>query len=530
MNGADVIVNNNVSSEVEIAYYQTQKALKDAIDIQNLLKEKLKTLEIRNIPARWNKPVQVQSFESTRGRNDSGDFTPEQLLQELKTAQHMLENAKRANETARVEQEELQKEFSQFLETAEGEADAILTMNATHYKVETATVQNRFQVLREKWEGDKSDLLSETEHISMISHDALHKASKMRESVEMQRRKIQTLAAEFRHDLAKSKELRATLDRQKSNILLTDNLTIEMDENKQKSDMIQNCINEQKLLLRAVRVSEAAKQKIDELNEQVEELRKTQIEVERVLEESKQEYASLEKLERELKQNLIITQTDFKSRQMEVFVLEANIRELKDELNLIKRMALDEGKKNVELSRELRKKRMEATSRFFSKNHRVIHRSEVVAHSLRSVHSSLFKKHLPPLLPFKRSMNLTTSHTSLCSTQSVDDIQLLKSTFVKERVGHLNETKKVIADNKDDKYSYTDDAYYSDSEQVSSSDKHESKSDNQEEPSEHQASVDNIDECGSNKSMDVSLHEGCKANVTSLDNEHVDDPINSRYK
>lgn len=376
-------------SDEELSFLQTQKALKDAIAEQKVLRERLKTLETRNKPAKWGQPVLVNSFETARGKADTSSLSPEKLVAEVKTAQHMLENAKRATETARQELKDLQEEMENFKKSSLIESEQVFALNAKHHKEEALNEQNKFHLMKVQWTDDKAQLLSAAEQFSLISHDALHKASQMREQVEGQRKKIQNLASEFRTDLSKSKELRELLDSYKTKVALTDSLIQEIDSNNRKSDQMKTQINEQKMLLRAVRVSQAAKAKLDDLANQTSELNQTKKTAEEALEMAKSELKALEEKEDPLKEQLSVAEANFKKNQMEVLVLEADIRELKSELERMKPLVLNEGRKNVNLMRVFKKKNMDATAKYLSMHCQDIYLPDKIAQTLQNVSESL---------------------------------------------------------------------------------------------------------------------------------------------
>lgn len=396
---ASIDVGNEADmSDEEITYLQTQKTLKDALAEQKILRERLKTLETRNKPAKWGQPVMIQSFETARGKMDSSAIPPEKIAGELKTAQRMLESAKRATETARAELKDLHDEIENFKETATNETMRIVQLNAKHHKEDAQNEQRKFASLKAMWSEEKSGLLSNAEQLSLVSHDALHKASQMREQVEGQRKKIQSLAAEFRADLSKSKELRELLDDYKMKVALTDNLIAEIDANKRKSDLMLTQINEQKMLMRAVRVSQAAKQKLDDLASQTEELNQTKETAETQYNEAKEELQSFVIREGPLRNKLKEAEEEFKKKQMEVLVLEADIREIKAELLRTKPKAIGEGRKNVGLQRVLKKKNMDATQKYLIRHQADVFGIEKVAATLQNVSASLdVTSPLPPL-------------------------------------------------------------------------------------------------------------------------------------
>lgn len=387
------------NNDDKIAYLQTKKSLEEAVAEQKILKEKLTTLEARNKPAKWGRPLFIQSVESTRGRFDDSEATPEILLSELKKATHMLENAKRASETARAEQRDLLKQINELKVTATEETETLLKSNAKHHKTELLSEQLQFRKQQMDWNTEKADLLSESECLAMVSHETVHKTTEAREFVEGQRKRIQALANELRGDLTKSKELRDQLDDTKCKIALIDNLIQEIDANKRQADNLTAQIKEQKQILRAVRISAQAKLVLEDLASQTTELVEAKENAERSQKEAKEELTELVQNEKNLKQDLAQAQENFKQEQMEVFVIEAEIRDLNIELNNLKSAVIEEGRKNVELQRYIREEKIDATMRYM-----VLHSNEI--HRVNQVHSTLMKvrdsfqqtgSNLPPL-------------------------------------------------------------------------------------------------------------------------------------
>lgn len=394
----------------EVAYLQTKKALNEALAEQKILKEKLTTLESRNKPAKWGNPVIVQKIDTTGGNYDpDSEMSPEQLLQELKTVQHMLENAKRASETARAEKKELENELAQLIITSQEETEAILKSNAAHHKSDLQAEQLQFRKKQIDWGQEKSDLLNEAEELSMVSHDAVHKASEAREFVDQQRKKIHNLAAELRNDLTVSKDLRDKLDDAKTKVSLIPNLLTEIDINKNSVDNLNKGIGEQRQILKAARVSKQAQTVLDDIAKQTEELIFAKKDSERTFDNVTKELKQLEEKEAGLNQKLNKAREDFKNEQMLVFVLEAELRELKSEHSRVKAMVIEEGRKNVALQKTIREEKMDATMRYIKNHSNEIHRVERVQSSLMNV-SQQYKLRsgsaLPPLKPNTRRSSL----------------------------------------------------------------------------------------------------------------------------
>ncbi|KAK8893337.1 hypothetical protein M9Y10_021754 [Tritrichomonas musculus] len=399
-------LNKDDTNDDEAAFLQTQKALQEAVAEQKILKEKLATLESRNRPAKWGKPIVIQKIDATRGNFDNAeDMSPEQLVMELKTAQYMLENAKRASDTARAEKKDLENEINQLIVTSEVETETLLQSNAAHHKLDLQIEQLQFQKEQSKWSQEKSDLLNQAEQLSTISHDALHKASEAREIVDQQRKKIHSLALELRNDLTTSKQLRDKLDDAKNKVSLIPNLLSEIDVNNSNADSMNKGIGQQKQILKAVRVSKKAQAVLDDISKQIEDLAFSKKDSEKTLESTKKELNELKEKEDGIKKELQQAQDEFKKEQMGVFVLEAELRELKSEFDRVKSLVIEEGRKNVELQKFIREEKMDATLRFIMTHSNEIHKAEKVHSSLRNVSEQLKSRTssaLPPLKPIPR--------------------------------------------------------------------------------------------------------------------------------
>lgn len=399
-------VNGKETNDDEAAFLQTQKALQEATAEQKILKEKLTTLEARNKPAKWGKPVTIQKIDTTRGNFEvTEEMSPEQLVMELKTAQYMLENAKRASDTARAEKKDLENEISQLIINSEQETETLLQSNATHHKLDLQFEQLQFQKEQFKWSQEKSELLSQAEQLSMISHDALHKASEARELVDQQRKKIHSLALELRNDLTSSKQLRDQLDDAKNKVSLIPNLMTEIDVNNSNADTMNKGIGEQRQILKAVRVSKKAQAVLDDISKQIEDLAFAKKDSEKSLDSTKKELNELKEKEESVKKELEKAQKDFKNEQMKVFVMESELRELKAEFQRVKSLVIEEGRKNVELEKSIREEKMDATLRFIMTHANEIHRADKVHSSLRNVSDQLKSRNsssLPPLNPVKK--------------------------------------------------------------------------------------------------------------------------------
>ena len=117
-------IDGDDNSELKESYLQTHRALKDALSEQAILRERLRVLESKNKPPKFGRPVQIRSIQATRGTVEDDETPPERLHFELQKAQAMLENARRAAEAAKQEQEELAMTIQTFTEKTMNEAQA----------------------------------------------------------------------------------------------------------------------------------------------------------------------------------------------------------------------------------------------------------------------------------------------------------------------------------------------------------------------------------------------------------------------
>lgn len=376
-------------ADVFAAYVQTHQALKEALSEQTILQEKLCALERLNKPAKFGKPIKVHSIESTRGFVSDDDTQPERIMIELLKAQSMLENARRAAESTYTEQQELCATMNNLVASSEREIEDVLQRNITRHKNELQYEQQVFRDEMGKWNVERSELLSEAESLSIQSQSVVHNTTVARENVEEQRRKIQKLAIELRTSLTRSKELRDQLDSSKEKVALTDNLRIEIDSNNNRLTFLNKQINEQKQVLKAVRISEAARSAIEANNDQIQELHEIEIKCTSELLEAQKEEAEVIDQLNAIEDNVAEADERFKNAQSEMLVLDSDIRELSAEYNRQVQEAIEQGRKNVGLETELRKEKIEAAQRYLISNCDKIHKVETVQNTLTRVKTKL---------------------------------------------------------------------------------------------------------------------------------------------
>jgi hypothetical protein len=384
----------------QVAFLQTEKALQEALQEQKILREKLTTLETRNRPPKWGRPITVQNLDATRGKSDrDGEIAPEQLLAELKTAQHMLESAKRASEAARAEKKHVEHDIRDFRVSSQEEGDELLRANAIHHKQAIQAEQNQLRIRVNIWGGERLDLQSSAEELSMLTHGALHNSSEARTAIDTQRRRIRELANDLRRDLIRTKELHDTLEEAKARLTMVDNLIAETDANRRQAEHLEQTISEQKQILRAVRVSKQAQTLMDDLAAQIAELHKAKESAELQAETAENDVRESILNEERLAVELEVEQTRFTLAQMEVSALDAEMKELRAEFQREKNLTVLAGRKNVDLHTWIREERVDATARFLLENSHKIHRMDRVQTTLMNVREHLITREraLPPL-------------------------------------------------------------------------------------------------------------------------------------
>lgn len=381
----------DVQHDPEDTYEQTRAALKEAIAEQTILKKRLRSIEKRNKPAKFGRPVQLRSIHASFGPG-AEDIPPEGLVLELQKAQTMLESAHKASVTAQQEQMQLNAEIEQFEKRSVGDVRSAVLKNALKHKNELQAEQQQFRTLINSWNHQRSEFLVHAEELSIVSQASICTASQARKEVDAQRSTMKALAIELRRHLSQSKDLRTAIDQGKAKVALVKNLKIEIEANEEHLDVIKRLIEEQKTILKAVRVSEQAQSVLDDLDEQINDLKNTKEEVTMELQRTLRDQGEIRHIEMEGKAKLDAALNMFKRAQTEMFVLESDVRELRAEHDKQKRTAVRERRRHVDLQRQVRVERMEATQRFVYDNSDKIHRVDRVQSTLARVRSKLDKR------------------------------------------------------------------------------------------------------------------------------------------
>jgi hypothetical protein len=258
------------------------------------------------------------------------------------------------------------------------------------------------------WMGEKSDLQTQAEKLGLVSHDILHQSSQSRQGVEEQRRMIFTLASQLRGDVEKAKELKDALDDARAKVALIDTLASELEANHKQAQQLQRNITEQKQILRAVRISAQAKRLIDEIGEQTDDLLKAKADAQLQVDTVSKEADAMLLKEEELKGRLQQAQTVFKNEQMGLLVIESELRELQSEFERVKRLAIVEGRRNVELQKSIREERIDATVRYLATHEKDIHRVDRVRSTLLNIRQQMRDRSIPKLPPLKQGRKSTS--------------------------------------------------------------------------------------------------------------------------
>jgi len=373
-----------ITSDDEKSYIQTHKSLTEALAERSVLREKLHSIEKRNKPAKYGKPVKLRSLESIRGIHNIFEIAPDRLPGELASAQMLLTNSRRTVDSLTHEKNNLAIEINKVRNYMTTEVENMLLESMMKKRKEISNSQQAFQVLINDWSKEKSQLLSNAEQSSIKSHDALHKASLSKEKVETQRLHISKLVTELRKELSRSKEIREKLDDAKNKVSLIDSLVLEIDTNKKKANDILGQIEEQKSLLRAKKLSEPAKKMIEQQESQILELEDAKKDSQLKLESASNEMTKLVNQERHIISRLRNTEEEFKNTQSQVMILESDITILNAELKRSQETMKSEAQKNTELQRALKESKLEAAQVFLSKNVKSIHKPESVKSALNS--------------------------------------------------------------------------------------------------------------------------------------------------
>ncbi|EAY06316.1 hypothetical protein TVAG_065730 [Trichomonas vaginalis G3] len=378
----------------EAAYREAHQALVEALEEQATLRDRLNQIAKRNMPAEWGQPVIITPIEG-RIRSNNANLSPAEIIHQLESTELLLSRTKQSVASLNEEKAKVQKEITDILEKAPYEVAQIVSDNAMKHKLYIMNLQRDLEKEINIWAVKKRELLSESEQLSISSQMKLRESVAQHEKVDAQRAKTQQLAAELRQLLTKSKELRDILDDYKVKVNLIETLEGEIEANKMKSDKLLVEINQQKMLLRAKKVSDEAQKKIDQQNDQILELKYSVGVAQNELERAKSEKINLQAQENVLKQSLEEATDRFKAAQTQVSVLESEIDFLTEELNKIKGKIKDENEKNVELNKTYRSWKLEAVEEFIGKNHKKIHRPERVVESLNGVMDEFYHRERP---------------------------------------------------------------------------------------------------------------------------------------
>ena len=371
-----------------MSYLQTHQTLVDALKENKLLKARLKILGQRNQPAEWGCPVIVNPM-SAGEISSSSTPSPEKLFEDLSTAESLLQNARKTKDSLMEEKTQVKQKIDDLINTAPREIDQILSVNQMAHRLTIMRAQEKFERILNDWAQEKTKLLSNSEKLSIQSHEQLHNASLHREKVDQQRGKMQQLAQELRQCLTTAKEMRSLLDEEKNKVALINTLTSEIDANRSKSDQLISQVNEQKVLLNAKKVSQAALNILDDQKKQIQELKEVLQKVEGIRNKAEHEKDKLEREEKRLNEELINATELFKKTQTRAMVLDSDIEQLKAELERSLNAAKAEGKKNVQLNKTYREEKIIAADSFIERNILTIHRPERVLNSLIQVKDNL---------------------------------------------------------------------------------------------------------------------------------------------
>jgi hypothetical protein len=310
---------------------------------------------------------------------------------ELKAAQNMLENARGTSEAARAENRHLEIEFAQSAISAKRETDALLRASALHRKRLLQAEQQQLRGRTLEWWRVKSELQTQAERRGLVGHEILHQSVQARNSVEEQRWTVVELATQPWNDLDESKKLKDPVEDAKAKIALAENLAAGREANREQGSQLRKSIQEQKQRPRAIRISTQGRLILDEIAEQTEGLTKAK-------DDAELQAAAVTREED--------AQIAYRRKQMALLAPESELRELQAEFERVKRQAVAEGRRNVELQKAIREEKKDATVRYVATHARDIYRVGHVQSTLMTIRQQKRDRamvRLPPLRPERRS-------------------------------------------------------------------------------------------------------------------------------
>jgi chromosome segregation ATPase len=308
---------------------------------------------------------------------------------EVAQAQSMLSNAQQAIERATLEHDDLINRQKTFVRKTQRETDSIIRQARFAFRAESLAEQHALNNVINDWNVERNRLTQGSEEMSISLQIALRATEDARFGVAEQRRRIQKLAAEFRGELEHATSIRKTLEQNRAKIALIPILRAEMEANDQTAENLGKQIEEQHAILRAVRISGQAKEALNDIASQVQELVKAEADAQAQLEQVTLEADRLVVLRAQKENEVHEAEETFRRAQTELLVLESEVRELSAEYTRQKEWAIAESRAHVELQRSVRKEKMEEVEKFVRDNHTRIHRVERVQTALGRVRSKL---------------------------------------------------------------------------------------------------------------------------------------------
>jgi chromosome segregation ATPase len=364
------------------SYFETKRALDEAMMDQEVLQAQLQALESRNQPAKFLQPVIIRSVQSIRGGPREDHQSDGDLLLEYQQAQAMLAQARDAAQASRDEQANLFIQMKEFREEAHENIDLLVLQTIAHHRKDLQHQQELLTKELESWNHERGLLLAEIDELSASSQIVMTSAVQARETANEQRRRINQLAAEMRRHLALVIDLRRQISEERSKIQLNSQLSSEIAVNARRADVMTRQIAEQKVLLRAVRISDQAKTYLQDLENQIVTLQATEEQAKQQLKQAKVELEQIMQLENAKKKQTQEVQAEFHRLQSEMLVLDSDIRELSAESERQRKAAIAARQENFQLEKRVREGKLEAAEQFVVEHIDDIHRVESVCTTL----------------------------------------------------------------------------------------------------------------------------------------------------
>ena len=137
-------------TDEEISYNQTHQTLVDALKERKLLSDRLKLLGQRNQPAEWGCPVIINPMTAGEISN-SASPSPEKLIEDLTSADHLLRNARKTKLSLEEEKTQVKLKIDELMNTAPYEIDRLCSENLMAHRLRIMEAQETFERTLNSW-------------------------------------------------------------------------------------------------------------------------------------------------------------------------------------------------------------------------------------------------------------------------------------------------------------------------------------------------------------------------------------------